>query len=89
MRLEEEEFEPAIIGERARGDDFGIVEDGEVARLEERGEIGEEPVLDEPGAAMEHHHAGGGAVGEGMGGDERLGEGIVVIAQEEAHGGKV
>lgn len=86
MRLEKEEFETAIVGEGAGGNDFGVVEDGEIAGLEEGGEIGEETVLDEAGMAMEHHHARRGAVREGAGGDEGGGKRVIVVAQEEAQG---
>jgi hypothetical protein len=86
MGLEEEEFQPAIIGEGAGRDDFGVVEDGEIAGPEEGGKIGEETVLDQAGTAMKDHHARRGAVGKGVGGDEGLREGVVVIAQEEAQG---
>lgn len=54
----------------AGGDDFGVVEHQAIGGAEVGGEIGEVPVLPLATGAMEDEQAGGGALGEGMFGDE-------------------
>jgi len=60
--LKEEKLDAAIIGEGTRRNDFGVVENGKIARNQEGGKLGEEAVLDAAGVPMQHHHARSGAI---------------------------
>jgi hypothetical protein len=73
-------------GEEAGGEDAGVVEDEEVARTEEGGEIGEVAVGEGSGAAVECHHAAGAAHRGRVLRDEVFGKRVVEVGDE--HGGE-
>ena len=75
------EFDFLIVGEEASGDDFGIVEDEEVFGSDVVGKVAELLVFDQAGVAMDDEHAGGGAIFQGVGGDELRGEVIVEVGR--------
>jgi hypothetical protein len=79
--FEAEDF-AVVVGEEAGGDDAGVVEDDAVLGLEVGGEVAEVTVFDEPGGAMDDHHAGGGAIGERGAGDEFRGQVVVEVGRE-------
>jgi hypothetical protein len=57
-------------GEEARGQDAGVVEDEEIAGLEELREVGEEVVAEGAGGAVEDQHPAGAALGGRVLGDQ-------------------
>jgi hypothetical protein len=69
-------------GEETCGDDAGIVEDEEVAGLEERWEIGEDAIGIRAGVAVESHHAAGAAHGWRLLRDEVFGKCVVEVGDE-------
>ena len=75
-------MEAGALAVKARGYDPGVVEDEEVAGLEEGGKVAEVAVGEGSGGAVEGEHARGGAVGEGFLRDEFFGEMEIEIGDE-------
>lgn len=71
-------------GEKAGGDDAGVVEDEEVAGTEEAREVEETAVGEGTGGAVDGEHAGGVALGGRVLGDEFGGQ--VEVKVGNAHG---
>jgi hypothetical protein len=72
----------AFVGEEAGGDDAGVVEHEEVAGEQELGDFAEGAMLDLPGGAVDHHHAGRGTISEWLAGDEFRREMVVEVGGE-------
>ncbi len=79
--------EAARGGEEARGKHAGVVEDQQVAGLEQRGQVGEVVVGEGAGAAVERHHAAAAAHRGRLLRDEVFGEVVVEVGDE--HKGRV
>ena len=86
--LEQEHFDPFVVGEKPGFDDLGIVEHGQVAGLEIAGQVAKMAVFDHATGAIDHHHARGVAFGQRTAGNERLGQVKIIIGDEMAQGGK-
>ena len=76
------------VAEEAGGQDAGVVEDEEVAGLEDLGEVGEDVVVEGGfgvgvSTTVHHEHAAGAALGGGMLGDEVFRE--VEVEVGDAH----
>jgi hypothetical protein len=85
----EEELGPAplrVEPEEAGGDDAGVVDDEEVARLEEARQVGDAPVRERARGAIERHEPRG-AAGRGALGDRPRGK--VEVEVGDVHGGIV
>lgn len=67
-------------------DDAGIVEDHAIARLQVGREIAELVVMKGLSGSVEDEHAGIGASGEGLTGDELVGEIVLKVFYSEGHG---
>jgi hypothetical protein len=61
-------------GKETRGQDAGVVQNEEIAGLEEVGEVGEEVVAQGPGCSVEDQHAARSALGRRVLGDEFCGQ---------------
>lgn len=81
LGFEAEDF-AVVVGEEAGGDDAGVVEYDAVLGLEIGGEVAEVAVFDQAGEAVDDHHAGSGAIGEGGAGDEFRGQVVVEVGRE-------
>jgi len=69
-------------GEEARWQDAGVVENEEIAGLEELREIGEEVVAECSGGAVEDEHTAGAALGGRVLGDEFGGQVVMEVGDE-------
>lgn len=80
---EEEDFhfagEAGAMTVEAGGDDTGVVEDEAIAGLDVGGEVAEVVVVEGLGRAIEDEHAGIGAAGKGVAGDEFVWEVVVKV----------
>ena len=73
-------------GEEARGQDAGVVENEEIAGLEELREVGEEVVAECSGGAVEDQHTAGAALGGRVLGDEFGGKIVMEVGDEHRVG---
>ncbi len=80
-----DELYASVIGEEARSDDLGVVEDEQILRVHVACKIGEHAVLNKPGITMDDHHARTCPVFERAAGDKLLRKVIVKISGFE-HG---
>ena len=85
--VESEDFDAAVVGEEAGAGDADIVEDDEVALLEEGREVAEAAVFEGLGVAVDDEHAGGVALRERAAGDELGREVVVEVVGAEHRGG--
>ena len=83
--LQPQQLDATIVGEEARRDHLGVVEQAEVAGPEERGEVREAGVGHRAGRAVEHHHAGIGADGGRIGGDQPGRQRVVEVGRAQRH----
>ena len=81
-----DELDGAVVGKKAGGDDLGIVEDEEVIGRKEVLEFAEVVVGDFSGGAIDEHHARAGAIHQGAGGDQFLGEIVVEVSRAHVSG---
>ncbi len=81
--LEFDDLDLPVVGEEARADDAGIVEDQQVVLFDEVREVGEACVIDLAGVAVDDEHAASVAPLGRAGGDEFLGEEVVEIVGAE------
>ncbi len=85
--VESEDFDAAVVGEEAGAGDADIVEDDEVALVEEGREVAEAAVFEGLGVPVDDEHARGVALRERAAGDELGREVVVEVVGAEHRGG--